>query len=215
MFYRFMLGAAAAITLSASAHAALVGYKVDGTVTQIFYPATTEGVRLGDTITLKVRFESDALTDITAITNARFGTHYTDLRAAPLDQPGSALLIRVGPNTLTLADHTDAVFGDLGLGIAQPFAMLVNGAFHGVFYFGLHGTGGVSTAGPIPFPLDFGGGSFYGAPGPSYGGVFNYAGATLIDSVPEPNSWAMLIACFGLIGAVMLRRQRSDTAAAD
>jgi hypothetical protein len=43
------------------------------------------------------------------------------------------------------------------------------------------------------------------APGQTYTGVFG-SQISVAGAVPEPNSWAMLIAGFGLVGAVMRRK---------
>ncbi len=44
------------------------------------------------------------------------------------------------------------------------------------------------------------------------GGTFNDAGFILIDeiggSVPEPSTWAMMLAGFSALGAMLIRRKR-------
>ncbi len=123
--------------------------------------------------------------------------------------PGFALTafsLSVGSQSWTLAD-----FVDVGLG--SPFALPMAGTLE-VFFTGLNSSNSLVSTGlnainpwsgepPTFFLLNQLGGGTAATAGQAAGTL----GGPSVAAVPEPASWAMLIAGFGLTGAVARRRR--------
>jgi hypothetical protein len=198
-----------AVAMTASpAAATLLQAQYSGPVVAVWDTSHAGGVNVGDLAQVIVQFDIDSLVDVTAEANAAFGTSYTKLQATPL----TALTARVGPNHFTLADFFS--FYSDPLSVSAPYVVYNNGGFFGISFFGVNaGQQAFVTAGPVPEDYDFVGGNFEGVPGPSFGGDFGWKDA-IITKVPEPASWAMMIAGFGLTGVALRRRDRSFGASA-
>jgi hypothetical protein len=86
-------------------------------------------------------------------------------------------------------------------------------AFHGGFFdiYGLVFTLDDGNAVNLWSNGDFGGGAVYGAAVMNRTDILDYTEepVALTPAVPEPATWALMIAGFGLIGAAMRRRQRA------
>jgi hypothetical protein len=210
-----MLAAATAITIAIAAPsgATIVQYRFSGAVAGLYPSGDTNGVVVGDTVKVRVRYDPSHLVDVTEAANDAFGAGtYTDLQAAPLTGVRSGLTIDVGP--LHFAAEEQLPLPDvLGAG-GDPYVLFRDGAFFGVSYFGAKPwLAAFTTAGAAPYyPYDFVGGSLK-LDGPSYYGYFDYAGAKSDGAVPEPASWAMMLAGFGLAGAFMRRSKKAPAQA--
>jgi hypothetical protein len=200
-----LMAAAAAIALSLPAAATIVQVRFGGTVVGVLPGGDTNGVVAGDPVALRVRYDPSRLVDVTTAANTAFGTGtYTKLQAAPLSALGSGLRIDVASLHFTAADQLSGP-DVLGAG-GDPYVLFRDGGFFGVSFFGAKPwLAAFNTAGATPEPFDFVGGSLK-VGRPSYFGFFDYAGATFDGAVPEPASWAMMVAGFGLVGMTLRRR---------
>jgi hypothetical protein len=192
---------------AAPAHADLVEYSYQGTVTTVFDASTAGGIVVGDVASFHVTFDPAWLVDITAPVNTAMGTFYTNLQGASLDSPMAALNISLGAYGWAKTDYID-FFGDAGSGLPQPMVLFNNGSFFGVQFFGVN-SHAITTAGVSPQPFDFVGGGGFPTYPPSYGGYFDYAGVT-VAAVPEPASWGLM--GLGIAGMAAWRR-RAERAA--
>jgi len=208
-----LAAATLALATASPAGAAMVEYQYSGLVTSVMGPST-DGVMLGDAAHVRVRFDPSTLVDITDYYNAHFGTPvFTNFQVASLRPAAAQLELSVGPLRFDKADEFMLLGDPLGLG-GNPYAAFNDGQFAGVLFFSVNAAGSaLVTAGPIPEmsdsftgPFDFLGG--IGGHEPAYGGDFDYAGATMRD-VPEPATWALMIAGFGITGATLRRRRSS------
>jgi hypothetical protein len=135
------------------------------------------------------------------------------------------------PLFLIYTNETDVGGDDLnGRQITVNFAFTapsvfggnVNGTTVGQSFLGIYENGYVNWAGNGSTLLDFGNGGqlritlfntkfnegFFGLnDGKKYGGVVDAKFKLVTAPVPEPATWAMMIAGFGLVGAAMRRRQ--------
>ncbi|MFL5295988.1 MAG: UrcA family protein [Phenylobacterium sp.] len=199
-----VIGAVAAIAMATPAAAGFVEYQYSGSVLAVFGPEPT-GVVAGDPVHVRLRFDPANLVDVTDLAALETGLPYTDLKAASLQAPGAFIKVSAGPNEFTQADQLN-FFGD-AFGFGSPYVLFNNGAFFGIDFFALNsGQAGFATAGAFPELFDFVGGGFEPDGGPSYAGYFDYS-SVRSAAVPEPASWTLMIAGFGLAG-VALRRRR-------
>ena len=208
-----LAGATLALSATQAAVAAPVEIHVAGVVTTLGFPlpgTSPDGVIVGDAVTMRVRFDTSSLFDVTDQANFYFGPGlYTNLQAARLSVPGTFLDVTVGPNHFT-QDAQAPLFPNFLFPTGGPYVLFNNGHFFGVDFsaIGDH-LASFATAGAAPQLFDFVGGNYLDG-GPSYGGFLDYANATS-HGVPEPGVWSLLIMGFGLTGAA-LRRRRAITA---
>jgi hypothetical protein len=203
-------GAALALAAAQPAAAEIVQVRYDGTVTAVF-GLDPEGVAFGDVAHVRVRYDPSLITEVTAETNAIFGTSYGKFQVATLSGPGAGVEVDLAGHHWDKNDQFDFFPDPYGEG--RPYVLFKDGAFFGVDFFGLQfGTSAFVTAGPAPEFFDFVGGSFK-VPGPSYGGYFDYGHAKFDGAVPEPASWALMLMGFGGLGAMLRRRRRAALAA--
>lgn len=197
------LTAMAVLATAAPASATLTQYWLNGLVVGVAPFGDTTGVAALDPVAVRLRYDPARLVDVTAVTNATYGTSYGTVLAAPLTGNGASLRVDVGPLRFT---DTDQAFTDLfGAG---PHVLFVDSALR-LSFFGIKPwAAAFDTAGASLEPFDFVGGSLL-VGHPSYFGYLDYGHAYSGGTVPEPASWALLVAGFALAGAGLRRRQSS------
>jgi hypothetical protein len=181
--------AAVAIVGATPASAAL--QTVNFTGSWLYIVPTTTSWAPTDQISMSVTYDDTAY-------SATYGFAYDIIG------PGASLTLTIGSQQWTLADHFNA------FGVAVPFITFALPTGPEVFFTASNATPtGVIT-----------GASFLGSP-PGFGVVGElgngFSGDTSdfvlsVAGVPEPANWAMLIAGFGLTGAVMRRRRMAIAA---
>jgi hypothetical protein len=204
------LGFACALLFAAPAQAATVTIDMSGTLTSKFDGGFTETqaspIGIGDSITAHLVFND-------AYRGTAGGSTAFDLRTY-----GGSMLIQSGPFSWTgtgdfldgfpLIDCDAGTPGDC-FGIARPMARFVGDAFIGLF------TEADSNAYPQTpdivvngFAFTFGEYGYDLYNGPNFSGAFDPESVRItVTPVPEPASWAMMIAGFGLAGAALQRRK--------
>jgi hypothetical protein len=127
--------------------------------------------------------------------------------------PGAAFNFTVGSHVFTLSDYIE--MGPPNPAIVFDYAGLTG--FTEVYFTGYTGSDFLFTGinlEVVNCPVN---GCFLLATGPDFENYGYAYGSLSVDStgaVPEPASWAMLIAGFGLTGAAMRRRSRTAAAIA-
>jgi hypothetical protein len=205
---RIVAAAALAATLATPAAAVRTEYHLFGIVDTVLNPAGAGEVIAGRTFAEAIiRVDPELRTDVTAAANAIYGTRYTRLEAAPIGPLDTLnfefVVLAVPPPIIIEFLRPDWITTPDPLGIAGPYALFDDGRFFGLGFAAINGSGtAVFLAGAAPQPFDFVGGDAL-LEAPSFGGHF------LPGSVPEPASWALMIAGFGATGTVLRRRRAS------
>ena len=204
-----LAGAALAMALATPAAASLSVFDYHGTVAAVF-GLDPVGVMAGDDVEVRFRADTSVVTDVTAATNAFFGTSYNKVQVASLTAPGDYLHVRVGSQPITGAfngDQQNPFWPDPFAAGGSPYVLFINSAFAGVDFFGINPSlAAFVTKGAAPETFDFVGGSVK-VGGPSYGGFFDYSTLRVTAGAPEPAAWALMIGGFGLAGAALRRRR--------
>jgi hypothetical protein len=193
-FFNILLAATALAATPASA--ALQTLNFSGSVLSV-NPSIPSAVAVNDAVTMSVTFD-----DSFEVEPGVFG----------ISGPGAAFNFTAGSLVFTLSDFID-------VDAPSPVIVFDYAGYTGlteVFFTGFDGENflvtGVNLLG-FDCPVA---GCFLLATGPDLENV--YAAGTLTTestgAVPEPASWAMLIAGFGLTGAAMRRRSRTAAAIA-
>jgi hypothetical protein len=116
--------------------------------------------------------------------------------------PGSAVTLQIGTQVWTLADSIS--IGD----VPTPFITFAMPTGPELYFYGLNAANTEVLLGPIFSGNGASGLGLVSEIGVNTNLVFNdSSGFQLTTRVPEPSSWALLIAGFGLTGAVMRRRR--------
>jgi PEP-CTERM motif len=204
--------AAAALIVASPAGAAWKEVRVNAVVTEVTHPAGADGVKIGDTATMRAVFNDSNLVDVTDLINPQFGGNAKGIRGVSLSDPGASFELRFRDDVFTQA------FGqgqDLyGNGVAYPILFYLGDVFWGFsvlgqrpdgFGVGLYSEAEISLG--LPPVLVGGFGCCFAFGEESFKGTVDIAGAKITDAVPEPTTWAMLIAGFGVIGVVTRRRR--------
>jgi len=190
-FFSILLAAAALAATPASA--ALDTANFSGTINELPDPNNTFGLAVGQSVTMSVIYDTSVFSEPGVFLNY---------------WPGEAINFTVGSLVFTLADFTD-VFGN-----GAP-VLLFNTGFTELLYSGNNSNGYLYTGVNLINPA-FSSGTFILSTDLDSENVFarGTLSADSTGAVPEPASWAMLIAGFGLTGAAMCRRSRTAAAIA-
>ncbi len=219
---------AALIGAAVPARAEYVRATYTGSVAAI-NPGTPSDLGVGTPVVFQAIYDTAKLVDRTVTVNDGTGLGFASVLAASLaDDPRASLSISIGPVSFTKFDQLN--YGtpegecgagcDLGAGNFPDVAYL-NGAFAGVGNLFVNAAGYSFDSDPIAdafggFDLGSGNGGYdfflglasNGDPFAQTLAVGNYdAAAVVITPVPEPATWAMTIAGFGLVGACSRRRR--------
>lgn len=202
--------AVAALVAAVPASARMKEVRVNAVVTEITHPAGADGVMIGDVATLRARFDDSKLVDVTDAVNAYFGGSAVGIRAASLAAPGSSFTLTFRGDTFTQDVFQGVDLG--GYGVANPLLLYLGTEFWGFEVLGARSDGfgvGYFSSAEISLglpPVFVGGfGCCFGFGQESFKGRIDIEGAR-ISSVPEPSGWALMIAGFGAIGAMVRRR---------
>jgi len=204
----------AAAAIASPALAALKEVRVTGTVTEITHPEHgADGTQIGDVATITARFDYAKLRDVTDQVVAQFpGATGTNIRAVTMAAPGSGFKITFRGDTFT-----QAVFAGTdpyGNGADYPLVLYSGNDFWGFSVFSQRADGfgvGFFSEAEIAYesPPAFAGGfgCCYNFGDEAFRGTVDIAHATIAD-VPEPSAWVLMIAGFGLVGAMARRRSQ-------
>jgi len=198
-FFNILLAATALAATPASA--ALQTLNFSGSVLSV-NPSIPSAVAVNDAVTMSVTFDDSFFDDSFELEPGVFG----------ISGPGAAFNFTAGSLVFTLSDF---------IAVEVPFPAIVFDYadftdLTEVFFTGYDGENflvtGVNLLGsdcPVA-------GCFLLSTGPDLENVYAYGTLTTesTGAVPEPASWAMLIAGFGLTGAAMRRRSRTAAAIA-
>jgi len=183
-FFNILLAAAALAATPASA--ALDTANFSGTINELPDPNNTFGLAVGQSVTMSVIYDTSV---------------FSEPGVFLIDGPGEAINFTVGSQIFTLADFNDEF--DNG----AP-TLFFNIGFTELLYSGNNSNGYLVTGASLISPASSG--TFFLSTGAGLENVFAIGtlSADSTGAVPEPASWAMLIAGFGLTGTAMRRRSR-------
>jgi len=194
-------------------------------------PGTPSDLGVGTPIVFQAAvYDTDKLIDYTQSVDDATGLGFASVLTASLsDDPRASLSISIGPVAFTKQDQLNygTPEGDCGpgcdLGAGNfPDVSYINGAFAGIGNVFVNAAGYSLDSDPIAdafggFDLGDGNGGYGFFLGRSIDGdpfaqilaVGDYnAGAVVITPVPEPATWAMMIAGLGMIGFALRRSSR-------
>lgn len=212
-----MIGVLALGLWAADASASETTIDFQGTVVATPDPTQAFDLSVGSPVYFSVTFDPDKLVDVSqtfynidAITGMPVAI--PGLETASLsDDPNAAFTVTAGSHSFTKFDAHKYGQNLLGAGDV-PLAVFQNSTFVGVAFEAIADDGFVIDTDPIAVALHYfptyGVGFDINSNNPDFGFLISTDLPSLYAAVPEPASWATMIAGFGMIGGA-LRRGRT------
>lgn len=200
---------------AANASAAETTIDFQGTVVATPDPTQAFDLVVGSPVNFSVTYDPDRLVDVSqtfynidAITGMPVAIPglYT---ASLSDDPDAAFTLTAGSHSFTKFDTINYGQNLLGAGDI-PLAVFQNSTFVGVAFEAIADDGFIIDTDPIAVALHYfptyGVGGDVNSNNPDWGFLISTDLPPLVVAVPEPASWAMMIAGFGMIGGALRRR---------